>query len=266
MADVSSEELKQIIRRAAELQFAAGEAEEGDGVSEEEVVRIGREVGLEPGAVRQAMAEVRAASLRPSLPEEDSLASRLLGSGFVRASRFVAGSTEAVRESVESELELKERLRKVRQTSGGSRWVPAEGWKSAARRSEMSGGHAYELGTAKAIEVSVREADEDHSLVTVTADVRNQRTEQLVTWISGLGVPGLLAGGLLVAAGGFWAFLSPLPVAALVGAGTWATVPAYRRERERLELVVEGFLDRLERALGARLPAGERPRRAPPFF
>lgn len=266
MGELSRSQLEEVIRRAVELQLASEEAEE-DELTDEEVLRIGREVGLEQRFLERAMAEVRTAGLRPRIPAEDSPLARLLGPGFVQASRFVAGPADEVEALAEHELRVNERLRRTDRGAKGARWTPADGWTSAARRTdEASGRHAYELGTARALEVSVQEADADRSLVTVTADVRNLRTEQLLTWVSALGVSGLVAGGFLLVAGTPWAFLAPLPPLALGAAGVAATIPGYRSEREDLQRMVEAFLDRLDGAAGSELDRSRRPRHAPPFF
>lgn len=266
MTDVSRPELEEIVRRAVELQLAS----EDPGAArhtEEELYRIGEEVGLERRFLERALTEVRAAGFRPDPPPDDSALARILGPGFVRASRFVAGEPGEVEGAVEHELRVGERLRRVERRPDGSTWAPADGWRSRARSSgEGSEGHAYDLGTARALEVSVQEAGDGRSLVTVTADLRNQRTDQLLTWVTGLGLAGLVAGGFLVVAGAPWAFLAPVPPVALAAVGVRISVPGYRNDREHLQRVVEGFLRRLERSTGPDPEEERSPRRAPPFF
>ncbi|MDP9348541.1 MAG: hypothetical protein M3P24_05270, partial [Gemmatimonadota bacterium] len=53
---LSSQELEAVIRRAVELQAAAGG---DDGITEGEVLRVGGELGLSPELVRRALADVR---------------------------------------------------------------------------------------------------------------------------------------------------------------------------------------------------------------
>src|SRR5690606_21557650 len=54
----TTRELEAVIRRAVELQ-AGSTARADEGVSDVEIVRIGKELGLEPATIRRAMAEVR---------------------------------------------------------------------------------------------------------------------------------------------------------------------------------------------------------------
>lgn len=268
MGDVSRSELEEVVRRAVELQLADEDAggDAGD-LTAEEVVRIGREVGLEPRFVERAIAEVRAASLRPDPPAEDSWTQRLLGPGFVRASRFLQASADRVTTIVERELQEGERLRRVDRAGGRSTWAPAQGWRSRARTTdEASGGHAYDLATVRSLAVDVRAAGDGRALVTLTADVRNQRTSQLVTWISGLGLSGAVAGGFLAVLGGAWAVLAPVPPLALAAVGVRVSVPGFREDREHVERAVERFFDRLEGAVSSELEDGGERRRVPPFF
>lgn len=96
-----------------------------EGVSEAEVVRIGREIGLDPATVRRAMAEVRA---RP--PEERGGLARTMGPAVVRASRAIprpAAETAARLERYLHDTELMttqrrfpERTRYVKDSSLGA--------------------------------------------------------------------------------------------------------------------------------------------------
>jgi hypothetical protein len=79
--NLTTSELEAVIRRAAELQ-AGSSARAEEGVSEAEVVKIGQELGLEPAAVRRAIAEVRS---RPA--EERGALVGMVGERVVRTSR-----------------------------------------------------------------------------------------------------------------------------------------------------------------------------------
>src|SRR5215213_5668051 len=80
---LSSTELEAVIKRAVELQTVR-ETEMTDGLSDAEVVRIGKELGLEQHLVRRAIAEVRS---RP--PEEHGVVAGVMGPGVVRAARTI---------------------------------------------------------------------------------------------------------------------------------------------------------------------------------
>src|SRR3954471_7576380 len=90
MLDRSS--LERVLARAAELQSGPGDTEEG--FTEEQLLELGKEVGLSPQNLRQALAEERT---RSSLPEDErGFAATLFGPSQVRASRVVPGRAAEV--------------------------------------------------------------------------------------------------------------------------------------------------------------------------
>ncbi len=246
---ITQEQLERVIRRASDLQFrgaATGESQ----LDSAEVVRIGSEVGIEPRYVRQALAEVQAEALVPDLPAAGGLGHRLAGSGTVRASRVVPGSPEAIERNLSEYLKERELLRPVRTRSGRSLWEPAGGLVSSMRRAMDVGGHGYVLAKARRLQVSVEALEEGFSLVTLTADLSNLRNEAAIGGLVGLGLAGVgTATALIVLTGG--AALGIVGGVALftggLTAGTAAARAEVRKKRRRMELVLQGLLDRLER-------------------
>jgi hypothetical protein len=87
---ITRKEFDEIIRRAAEI--AASEPESGDAVlTEQDLFRIAREVGLEERHVRKALVQVRS-----SVPPARGPMSLLYGPSIVVASRVVPGTRETV--------------------------------------------------------------------------------------------------------------------------------------------------------------------------
>lgn len=253
---ISSADLERVIRRASDLQFRAGTADAGGALDETEVVRIGEEVGLEPRFVRRALAEVRAESLVPESPRETPLPARLWGPGLVRASRVVPGERAEVAARLETHLRERELLKRVRRQPSRSLWEPAGGLLHTMKRAMDVGGHGYELAKARSVELAVEGLEPGWSMVTLTADLRNERAGAALGWhlaaaaaavpaavfltaTGGPGLPALLGAGLAGGAG--------------FGAATWATATQYAKRRRRVRLALEGLLDRLE--LGEPLPA-----------
>ena len=243
---VSSDELERVMRRAVQLQF-----EERDDVTDlevGEVVRIGEEVGIEPRHVRRALAEVQAESLLPSLPLDEGLPTRLWGPGVVRQSRAVRGDPAEVQARVERHLEQKESLRPVRRKPGRSLWEPAAGLIKQMQRAIDVGGHGYELAKARNLQLAVEGLEEGWSLVTLSVDLRNLRTEQATGWLLGLGLGGT-TGAVVTAAlagTGVGFVLVPVLAAGFVGAASWAAGRTIHKTRDRVDLVLLGLLDRLE--------------------
>ncbi len=249
---VPSSELERVIRRAVELQHGTdGETDGGsdapDSLTESEVLRVGREVGLEPRHVRRALAEVRAESLLPDPPEDAGVPRRLWGGAFARASRAVPGEPEEVQDRLESHFRERESLQSIRARPGRSLWEPAGGLVSKMQRTLDVGGRGYELAETRRVELSVTGLESGWSLVTLTADLRNVRAEQAAGWTAGAAVLGFPALVVATVAVGL-----PVEIAAPVvagGAGGASVLGARRttgKRRRRVELVLEGLLDRLE--------------------
>lgn len=243
--DLPADRLEHVIRRAAELQHSAGD-ESPETLSRNEVMRIGREVGLEPHHVRRALAEQRAESLLPEMPEDDAVL-RTLGSGIVRASRAVPGRRAEVQERVEEHFRTRESLQAVRQRPGRSLWEPAEGLMSKMQRAMDVGGRGYELAEARSVELSVSDLEEGWSLVALTVDARNVRSQHAVSWLAG-SAPVWMFGFVVFEMG---LGIPPVVSGSLAGAGVLGTGAlggrwSFEKRRRRMELVVSGLLDRLE--------------------
>lgn len=255
---VSPAELERVIRRASNLQFR-DRASADSALEAGEVVRIGEEVGLEPHYVRQALAELQADSLLPALPREAKVARRLWGRGLVRTSRVVPGERTVVESLLERYLEDEELLKRVRSQPGRSLWEAAGGLLSNMKRAMDVKGHGYVLAKARSVEVTIEPLEPGWCLVTLTADLRNERARTAAGWHLGIGALAFGAAVFLIAPGGpeLSAILgSGLAGGAGLGAATWSTGAHFRRTRARLELALEGLLDKLERGR----PPGTKPR------
>ena len=246
---VTREQLERIILRASDLQFRRSKPVGGE-LRAGEVVQIGAEVGIEERYVRQALAEVEAASLIPDAPPDEGLAHRIAGPATVSASRVVPGSPPEVEANLESYLRQEELLRQVRSRSGGSVWEPGTGLVHQMRRAFDVGGRRYTLAKTRDLQIRVTALESGWSLVTLTADIGNLRAERIGGWFAGLGLSGAASGlGLFMATGG-----GALPLlgglAILSGFMGLATVSAragMRKTRQRTKRALEGLLDRLER-------------------
>src|SRR5438552_3306560 len=101
--------LERVLARAAELQSVTGDTPEQ--ISESQLLEVGKEVGLSPQHLRQALAEERTRSLGPSA--EHGIAASLLGHTQVYASRTVTGSPAAVLATVDAWM-LREELLQIK--------------------------------------------------------------------------------------------------------------------------------------------------------
>ena len=256
---VTQEQLERVIRRASDLQFRSSTSVGGE-LGAGDVVQIGAEVGLEERYVRQALAEIEAASLIPAAPSDEGLVRRIVGSAIVSTSRVVPGSPADVEANLESYLREAELLRQVRSRPGGSLWEPGTGLVSQMRMAMDVGGRRYTLAKSRNLQVSVEALENGWSLVTLTADIGNMRAARLGRWFAGMGLGGAAAGfGLFMTTGGG---VLPLVGGMAIFCGcTWVAAVSARAEMrkvgQRMELALQGLLDRLER--GENLRSAEEP-------
>ncbi|MDE0073260.1 MAG: hypothetical protein OXU32_04655 [Gammaproteobacteria bacterium] len=256
---VTREQLERVILRAADLQFRRSKPASGE-LRAGEVVQIGAEVGIEERYVRQALAEVEAASLVPDAPPDEGLARRIAGPAIVSTSRVVPGSPTEVEANLESYLRQEELLRQVRSRSGGSIWEPGSGLVHQMRRAFDVGGRRYTLAKVRDLQIRVAALESGWSLVTLTADIGNLRTEHLAGWFTGMGLAGAAGcvGLFMATGGGILPLLGGLAIlSGFTGLATASARAGLRKAGQRTKLALEGLLDRLER--GENLRSEEEP-------
>jgi len=112
--------LERVLARAAELQSGMGET--GEEFTEEQLLELGREVGLSPQNLRQALAEERTRSVVPD--EERGFAASLFGPSRVRAARTVPGKASEVLGAVDAWMQWQELLIVKRHHADRIVWEP----------------------------------------------------------------------------------------------------------------------------------------------
>lgn len=234
---LSSQELEAVIRRAVELQSAAGTPDEG--ISEGEVIRIGQELGLDPATVRRAITDVRG---RP--PEERGLLARTMGPGGIRAARTVRRPAAAVGLLVEEYLLKCEYMVVQRRFPDRTRYVRGTGVAAVMGRAARKFGASHAAMDLPQLDVSVAVLDAGTCLVEVSVDTSGTR--------AGLAAGAATAGGGVAA--GIASFALATTVAdpvALLGLpallGSWAGFRGiYGAVQRSTQDKLESFLDRLE--------------------
>jgi hypothetical protein len=243
--DVPAEQLERVIARASVLQHAAGDSEQRR-LSEEEVISIGREVGLSAEHVRRALAEYRADALVPPAPEEHPLLTRLLGPAYARARRVMRGDPQALHREFEQRLRSDERMRPVRLRGTESVWEPDSSWTSKLTRALDLEGRGYELAQLKSINIVTAPASPDESLVTLTADLSEERKEQLNGWSMALFFISLFVlVPFFFSKAWLWLLFAPALAGGIIVAG-WIVHTSMNSKRRRAALLLEGLLDQLE--------------------
>src|SRR6266436_4008189 len=121
-SDVCSSDLERIIQRAAELQ--AGEQDIGDGLTEPELLALGKDVGIPARYLRQALLEEQTRA-----PDETrgGLLAWLVGPGRLSAQRVVAGDPAAVDRALGAWMQQDELLQVKRRYPDHTTWEPKVG-------------------------------------------------------------------------------------------------------------------------------------------
>lgn len=246
---VTRRDLEAVIRRATELSYSEGDAEER--LSEDEVVRIASELGLQPRHVRQALYEL------PSLKPMPSWTQRYYGVPIISASRTAPGEAPATARRIEDYLTTREYLQIIRRVREQVLFEPAEDAISSLARGVLRPGSRHHLSRARRVLLTVTPLDEATTHVRIEADL----TDQLRRYVRG-GIGGGLAGGLIIGAVGATvidATLAPSVVATMgqfiaFGGGVAASVAAgimsagarFRARLAHAREEIDALLDRVE--------------------
>jgi hypothetical protein len=226
--------IERIIQRAAELQ--TGEREIGESLTPDEVISLGREVGIPEPYLRQALMEEQG---RPMVPAPRGFLDRTMGDGIVSAQRVVRGDPEDVERTLAAYIEDEELLAVQRQQ-------PLRGVQAALKRGGAVFGRSrhFMLARASTVTATIAGLEPGYCHVALTADIRPARGAIIggVAAVGTVGIAGALVLGLLSP---FWMVaIAPLPVA--VGLG-WGVGRRFHPIAARTLLGLERALDHLER-------------------
>src|ERR1051325_2184904 len=97
--------LERVLARAAELQGAVGDASDAEQFTEEQLIELGKEVGLSPQHLRQALAEERTGSIVRTEERQG-----LFGPTAARAARTVPGRASDVLAAIDVWMQRQELL------------------------------------------------------------------------------------------------------------------------------------------------------------
>jgi len=256
-AGIDRPALERILQRAAELH--AAEHDTGHALSPDEVLALGREVGIPDRHLQQALLEERVrVEVAPAGPWE-----RLAGPASVMAQRSVPGTVEQTERSLLGWVEQNELFCVQRQQPGRIVWEPLGGVAAALRRSGAAfrNKRPFMLSRADTISATIVPLATGRSHVALRASSRRARAE-LIGGGAAIVASGVASTGLLVVLGALLpAAIAVTPVGLVVG---YATARRYRGARERIQLGLERALDFLEH--GATRPEHQLPGRRPGLF
>ena len=239
---VTRHQLERVLARAAELQGLSADSEApSDALTEAQVEELGKEVGLSPASIRQAIAEERARTI--VTPESSGLATSLLGGSRVASQRTVPGTPARVLETLDRWMQRDELLRLVRQRHDMRVWEPSRGLVDSLRRA--FGSRDYALFRANEIIATVVPLEAGSSLVGIQADFSQVRSSGVTQTVLGAGVGTAATGAAIV-----MQVMLPVAIVPAIGVTALAYFGARRRQQHALQrglLAIEYVLDRLER-------------------
>ncbi|MBT8396190.1 MAG: hypothetical protein HKO65_00725 [Gemmatimonadetes bacterium] len=242
---LTRKEFDEVIRRAAEI--AVSEPDGSDsGLTENDLFRIARDVGLNEGHVRKALSEVRT-----SPPTGRGPVAALYGPSFVVASRVVPGNPSALSRKIDEFMVAGHLLQAVRKGRSILLYRPAVDWASQIARAASSTSRKYYVASAKRVEVRFEDVEEGRTLVQIEVEPGTRDD-----YIAG-GIIGGLGGGAGAGIGVGFALAAAGPAllgvaagvavgSAVLGGLSWVTGYYHKKRLLEVRAEIEGILDRLE--------------------
>jgi hypothetical protein len=235
---ITREQLERIIQRAAELQ--AGEMDTGEGMTEQELLKLGSEVGIPGRYLRQALYEEASGGAA----FERGLLTRWVGPKIVVARRVVPGERAALEQAIGQFMTDEEAMTPKRRLPDRTVWERQKGLFAEMRRGLSLEGRAYHLARAVDVSVQLTALEDGYCHAEMAADVSNLRD----TALAGAGTlasTAVVAAVVLALVPG----LAPLAVLPLVGGLGIAALVARKNlgKTARMQIALEQVLDSLER-------------------
>jgi hypothetical protein len=231
--------LERVLARAAELQ--SGTSETGEEFTEEQLLELGREVGLSPQNLRQALAEERTRSI---VPDEERGVAAACSDRAACAARTVPGKAGEVLAAVDAWMQRQELLIVKRHHADRIVWEPRQDFLVGIKRAFKVGGRDYALSHAFEVSATVISVDDGRSQVGLDADFRTSRgrsaQQTAVTSLLGASATASLFHGRTAAVAAAPVLI--VPAIGIAGARISGRIVT------RAQLALEQLLDQLERA------------------
>src|SRR4029079_6761667 len=236
--------LERVLARAAELQGKTGDSgDPAEEFTEDQLIELGKEVGLTPQHLRQALAEEQTRSVLPE--EEGGVASRLFGPARISAARTGPGRAADILGAVDTWMQRQELLIVKRHHAERIVWEPRQDFLVGVKRALRVGGRDYILSRAFEVSATAIGVDDQRVHVALEADFRTQRRSAVAQTGAGVVFGAAIAGSLLVIGAVPIVAFAPALIAPALGV-TGARV-MHNHVVTRDQLALEQLLDRLER-------------------
>jgi len=240
--------LERVLARATELQ--AGTGEPGESMTEEQLIELGKEVGLSAEHVRQAIAEEQT-RVTVQAPE-GQVSGVVFGPTGAWAQRVITGKQADVLARIDRYMQNEESLTVRRRFTDRVTWEARRDIVGNFKRGFGIGGRRYALARADETGATVVPVDASRVLVRLDATFADTRRRSVIGGGS-LASAGVVGGGGIVALAATFPG-SSMPIALMIG-GVWAAIggagfaafaKTYRSNVQRAQLALEQALDRLE--------------------
>jgi hypothetical protein len=238
--------LERVLARASELQ--AGTSDVSESMTEDQLIELGKEVGLSPEHVRQAIAEEQT---RVAV-QDPGQASGLFGPTTAWTQRVITGVQADVLARIDRYMQKEEGLCVRRRFAERITWEASRDFLGTVKRGFGLGGRRYALTKADETGATVVPVDASRVLVRLDASFTGAR-KRSITGGGALAGAGLVGGsGLVAVAATFPGSSMPIALiiggawAALGGAGFAAVAKSQRSNVQNAQLALEQALDRLE--------------------
>jgi len=240
-ARIDRASLERVLARAAELQ--AGSGDTPDEFTEDQLLELGKEVGLSPQHLRQALAEERTRSNVAT--DEGGITASLFGPSRVSASRTVPGKASDVLATIDAWMQRQELLIVKRHHADRIVWEPRHDFLVGVKRALKVGGRDYALSQSHETAATVVQVDDVRVHLGLDVDLSTTRRSSATSVFAGSAAGAAGAGALIV-----MGVMVPIAVAPIVVAPAIAMAGARMlqgRVVSRAQLALEQLLDRLER-------------------
>ena len=240
--------VERVLARAAQLQSSDTGELPAERMTEAQLVDLGREVGLSPEHLRQAIAEER--TRVPVAEATGGAMEALVGPAMVTAARTIRLASGTAMLQLDGWMQREECLTVMRRFEERIVWEPRRDFMSQVRRGFDLGGRGFALTRAHTVAGTVIRIDEGRSMVRLDADFSGFRRQAAGTGAA-VATLGAGASGTALAIG----VIMPVAIVPAIVLAVGGAYQARMRQRAivaRAHLVLEQILDRLERGELAR--------------
>lgn len=233
--------LERVLARAAELQSQSSSDDTAGALSDEQIVELGKEVGLTPDLLRQAIAEERG---RVVVPYSKGIGGGWFGAASLSSARTVRGTPDGVLQAVDAMLRADLAFDVKRRFPDRVVWEPRRTFVDVMRMQFRESGEGTHLRLAHDVGVTVASVDAQRTHVRVDASLTTSRASATTTSVVVVG--GGALGTVVLSAMAVVPIVAVPVMVGLMGAGLIGVRAKYRAQAIRVATALEQLLDRLE--------------------